>query len=138
MRERAVQPDLLDTKTGERVQYLFAHRGKMVGQSFIDGMVVPALCENAGVPREDSRGNMTSHRHRTACVRCDFDLPKDSAYGQALETRTSVQRPLEEVPLSDDERTAAEGDRDAVDRFISRLEDKVATFCHWGLVSRIF
>ena len=39
--------------------------------------------------------------------------------------RTSVQRLLETVPLSDDERTAAEGDRNAVDRFIGKLEDKV-------------
>lgn len=222
MDERAVQPDLLDAKTGEQVQYLFAHRGKMIGQSFIDGTVIPALCEKAGVPREDSRGKITSHRarasivtalanspqglslpelmkwvghrcsrstmhylairptrlaatfaqadrtahmievlldheavvngdaaagrpykfydlgdsfctnpfwstcaHRMACARCDFNLPKDSSYAQALETRTSVQRLLETVPLSDDERAAAEGDRNAVDRFIGKLEDKV-------------
>ncbi len=222
MEERSVQPDLLDAKTGERVQYLFAHRGKMVGQSFIDETVIPALCEKAGVPREDSRGNITSHRarasivtalanspqglslpelmkwvghscsrstmhylairptrlaatfaqadrmahmievlldheavvngdaatgqpykfydlgdsfctnpfwstcpHRMACARCDFNLPKESSRAQALEARTSVQRLLEEVPLSDDERTAAEGDRDAVDRLIGKLEDQV-------------
>lgn len=63
--------------------------------------------------------------HRMACARCDFNLPKGSSYAQALEARTSVQRLLETVPLSDDERTAAEGDRNAVDRFIGKLEDKV-------------
>ena len=61
--------------------------------------------------------------HRMACARCDFNLPKASALGQALEARGSLQRLLEEVPLTDDERAAAEGDAAAVRDLIAKLED---------------
>lgn len=216
---RPDQPDLLDGKTGERVPFLFSHRGKPIGQTLIDRTVIPALCRKAGVAEEDSRGRITSHRarssaltalanareglslpelmswaghacarstmhylaikptrlaatfakadrmahmvavlvdhdavvsgdaargapykfydlgdsyctnpfwstcpHRMACARCDFNLPKASARGLALEARGSLQRLLEEVPLTDDERAAAEGDEAAVRGLIAKLD----------------
>jgi hypothetical protein len=48
--------------------------------------------------------------HRMACIGCDFNLPKASAQGQALESKASVRRYLEEVPLTADERAIVEGD----------------------------
>ncbi|WP_410796053.1 hypothetical protein [Palleronia sp. LCG004] len=59
--------------------------------------------------------------HRMACARCDFNLPKESAAGHALEARASVDRLLEEVPLTDDERAMAEGDREAIEGLIEKL-----------------
>ena len=215
---RMEQPNQLDAKTGERVPFLFLHKGRLLGHTFIDETVISNLCAKAGVPREDSRGRITSHRarassmtalassknglslpelmkwaghattqstmhyvavrptrlaatfakadrmahmidvlidhdaivnggaangdpykfydlgdsyctnpfwstcpHRMACARCDFNLPKASAIGHALEAKASVQRFLEEVPLTDDERAAAEGDSEAIEHLVDKL-----------------
>lgn len=64
--------------------------------------------------------------HRMACAGCDFNLPKESARGQALESKASIRRYLEEVPLSADERIIVEGDLIKIDGFIRKLAD-VAT-----------
>lgn len=58
-----------------------------------------------------------------ACVGCSFNLPKASAKATAVEARTSVARLLEEVPLSPDERAAAEGDVTALDGMLAKLRD---------------
>jgi hypothetical protein len=50
--------------------------------------------------------------HRMACIGCDFNLPKASSRGQALESKASVRRYLEEVPLTADERAIVEGDHE--------------------------
>jgi hypothetical protein len=57
--------------------------------------------------------------------RCDFYLPKQSSQAQLLEATDGLQRMLVE-PLNDDERTAVEGDEQAVGRLIDLLAD-VAT-----------
>ncbi len=59
--------------------------------------------------------------HRMACAGCDFNLPKESARGQALESKASIRRYLEEVPLSADERGIVEGDLAKVDGLIKKL-----------------
>ena len=66
--QRPDQPDRLDAKTGERVPFLFSHRGKRIGYAFLDRTVIPALCRKAGVAREDSRGRITSHRARSSAL----------------------------------------------------------------------
>jgi integrase len=58
------QPRALDQKTGEPVQFLFSYRGKRISGDFINGSLIPTLCRKAGVPLEDSRGKITSHRAR--------------------------------------------------------------------------
>ncbi|MDN5917910.1 MAG: site-specific integrase [Pseudonocardia sp.] len=63
--ERRAQPPLLDRKTGERVQFLFAHRARPVGKTYLNHTIIPALCAKAGVPTADARGNITSHRARS-------------------------------------------------------------------------
>lgn len=62
---RPDQPSLLDRKTSERVDFLFAFRAQRVGQSYINQTIIPALCTKAGVPTADVRGNITSHRARS-------------------------------------------------------------------------
>ncbi|WPU25249.1 integrase [Cedecea neteri] len=47
--------------------------------------------------------------HRMACIGCDFSLPKSSARTVALESRASIRRHLEEVPLAQNEQVIATG-----------------------------
>lgn len=61
-----------------------------------------------------------------ACISCDFSLPKSSARAEALESRTSIRRYLEEVPLTPDEQATAAGDIEKQDAFISKVPDKLA------------
>jgi hypothetical protein len=62
-------------------------------------------------------------QHRMACARCDFYTPKVSTSAQLLEAKNGLQRMLVGVPLTDDERAAADNDQAAVDRLIQRLAD---------------
>lgn len=54
----------VDGKTGECVQFLFAYRGKRIWKNYINETLIPLLCRKAGIPEQDSRGNITSHRAR--------------------------------------------------------------------------
>jgi integrase len=62
---RPSQPPVLDRKTSEHVDMLFAVRGHPVAKSYINRTIIPALCAKAGVPNTDVRGNITSHRARS-------------------------------------------------------------------------
>ncbi len=48
--------------------------------------------------------------HRMACIGCDFNLPKQSAKGLLLESKASIKRYLEEVPLTPDEKVIIDED----------------------------
>jgi integrase len=61
--------------------------------------------------------------HRMACARCEFYVPKGSAQAQLLEAKRNLQRMLLEIPLTDDERAAVEGDDAAVDQLLKRLAE---------------
>jgi integrase len=61
---RPDQPKMLDHKTGEKVNLLFAMRARRVAKAYINGTIIPTLCRKAGVPTVDVRGNITSHRAR--------------------------------------------------------------------------
>ncbi|MDE1672698.1 tyrosine-type recombinase/integrase [Nocardia gipuzkoensis] len=62
---RPPQPDLQDRKTGERRQFLFCVRGQLIGSTYLNNTIIPALCAKAGIPETDSRGALTSHRARS-------------------------------------------------------------------------
>jgi integrase len=62
---RPRQPAMLDRKTGERVEFLFAFRARRVANTYINGTIIPTLCGRAGVPTADARGAITSHRARS-------------------------------------------------------------------------
>lgn len=62
---RPVQPQMLDRKTAERADFLFAYRARPVGKSYINLTVIPVLCRKAGVPTRDVLGQITSHRARS-------------------------------------------------------------------------
>lgn len=59
--------------------------------------------------------------HRMACIGCDFNLLKDSARGLILESKASIRRYLEEVPLTPDERAILEQDAEKVEQALTRL-----------------
>jgi integrase len=61
---RPVQPPLLDRRTGERVHFLFCYRATRVAKAYLNAGLIPALCRKAGVPLQDARGRITSHRAR--------------------------------------------------------------------------
>ncbi|WP_449507640.1 tyrosine-type recombinase/integrase [Enterobacter ludwigii] len=61
---RSTQSLQEDPKTGESVHFLFMHRGKRVHGSYINNSLVPLLCKKAGIPEQDARGKITSHRAR--------------------------------------------------------------------------
>lgn len=59
--------------------------------------------------------------HRMACARCDFYVPKASSQAQLMTSKAGMIRMLQEIPLTDDERAAVEGDKDAIERLLKRL-----------------
>lgn len=63
--QRPDQPAAVDGKTGEIVHFLFVYRGRRPGKVYINKTLVPILCNKAGVPLEDARGKITSHRARS-------------------------------------------------------------------------
>ena len=56
---------MLDRKTGDHVDFLFAFRARRVAKHYINNAIIPMLCRKAGVPDADVRGNITSHRARS-------------------------------------------------------------------------
>jgi hypothetical protein len=61
--------------------------------------------------------------HRMACMRCDFYVSRESVRGQWLETRDGLLKMLQEIPLSDEERAAIDGDVQALTRLLERLKE---------------
>ncbi len=64
-RVRPAQPQSVDRKTGQRVDLLFSVRARAMSKEYINGKIIPTLCDKAGVPTSDVRGSITSHRART-------------------------------------------------------------------------
>ncbi|WP_325178116.1 hypothetical protein [Pantoea sp. 1B4] len=74
------QAALTDERTGEKVRFLFQYRGKPVGRDIINRTVIPVLCTRAGVPEDDSRGPITSHRG----ARIGHDCPGQRSSGYVV------------------------------------------------------
>ncbi|MFD4262689.1 hypothetical protein ACFWR9_35015 [Streptomyces sp. NPDC058534] len=56
-------------------------------------------------------------------ARCPFCVPKTSSRGQLLTVKDGIDQMLEQLNLTDDEREALEGDREAVTALAERLVD---------------
>lgn len=61
---RPIAGPTLDRKTNELVHYLFNCRGRLLYRGYINQKLIPLLCHKAGIPEEDARGRITSHRAR--------------------------------------------------------------------------
>lgn len=73
---RPHQPLALDPKTGERVHYLFALRGRPISRQYVNATLIPLLCKQAGVPTADERGSITSHRARATIATLLLNAPE--------------------------------------------------------------
>jgi len=62
---RPPQSKLTDSKTGELVDFLFLEEMRRVSLRYLDSSIIPMLCRKAGVPINDVRGRITSHRARS-------------------------------------------------------------------------
>lgn len=62
--------------------------------------------------------------HRMACPRCDFYRPRETTLAQLLGAKDNILRFLQEMPVSDDERSAIEGDLAAIERLTNRLANQ--------------
>jgi hypothetical protein len=47
---RRVQPLLEDHKTGQRREFLFCYRAQLIGSSYLNDTILPALYRKAGIP----------------------------------------------------------------------------------------
>lgn len=70
------QPAQRDRKTGAIVEYLFSHRGRTIGQQYLNKRLIPSLCEKAGIPAADERGAITSHRARATLATLLYNAPE--------------------------------------------------------------
>jgi hypothetical protein len=59
--------------------------------------------------------------HRMACARCAFFRPKRSAQAQLLESKHNIVRLQQRIPLTEEERLAADNDVVALQRLIDSL-----------------
>lgn len=59
--------------------------------------------------------------YRMACVRCEFYVAGEQA--QYVRAKKGVRRMLEQIPLTDEERRAAEGDERALDELLKKNAD---------------
>jgi integrase len=64
-KERPAQTKIIDPKTGEQADYLFAYRSKFLGAEYLNKVLIASLCAKAGIPNKDVRGRITSHRARS-------------------------------------------------------------------------
>jgi integrase len=62
--------------------------------------------------------------HRMACPRCDFYQPKDTSLRHLLEARANKLQLLQEMPLTEEERAAVDGDLEALNQLTLRLADQ--------------
>jgi integrase len=60
--------------------------------------------------------------HRMACARCDFYIPKASSKADLSAAKTGMIHMLQEIPLTDDERAAVDGDVTAIERLLKQLK----------------
>lgn len=63
--------------------------------------------------------------HRMACQRCEFYMPGDSARAQELEANAHNLKLLEQIPVSETERKALEGDHKALQKLIGTGTEQV-------------
>jgi len=61
--------------------------------------------------------------HRMACAKCSFYLPKDSSKALLLEGQLNLVRMMQEIPLTEDERSAVEDGITALKNLTNKLAD---------------
>ncbi len=62
--------------------------------------------------------------HRMACARYNFYRPRQSSLAQLLDAKDNILRFVQQIPLTEDERAAVDGNLNAIDRLTQRLADR--------------
>jgi integrase len=94
------QPRLLDRRTGESVDLLFAVRARRVSSAYINNTVIPMLCRKAAVPDADVRGNITSHRARSTIASQLYNAKEPHDTVRAASLARPLQPPRPTRPLT--------------------------------------
>lgn len=84
---------LYDAKDRAFADLLFCHRGKPLGDQFLNEHLIPLLCKAAGnIPYTDAKGRFTGHRGRSTRItllrRCGMDLDDLAEYAGHKNTAT--------------------------------------------------
>ncbi len=84
---------LYDAKDRTFAEMLFCHRGKPLGEQFLNEHLIPLLCRAAGnIPPADAKGRFTGHRGRSTRItllrRCGMDLDDLAEYAGHKNTAT--------------------------------------------------
>lgn len=76
------------------VDALFVYRGKPIGQTYLNELLIPLLCRKANVPLNDARGRITSHRARStiASQLANAREPMSLVPGVAAVARSSLSQ----------------------------------------------
>lgn len=119
------QAALTDERTGEKVRFLFQYRGKPVGRDIINRTVIPVLCARAGVPEEDSRGPITSHRGRASAVTALASVPQGMSLYELMQWsgHSSPQSTMHYIRIRPTQLAASFVKADRVAHMISVLID---------------
>ena len=62
-------------------------------------------------------------KHRMACAKCSFYLPKDATKAQLLEAKANLLRLRQDIPLADAELSAVEDGLTAYEQLLAKLAD---------------
>src|SRR5260370_34433344 len=81
----AANEALYDEKDRVFADLLFCHRGKPLGEQFLNDHLIPLLCRVAGdIPASDAKGRFTGHRGRSTRItllrRCGMELSDLAEY----------------------------------------------------------
>jgi hypothetical protein len=66
--------------------------------------------------------NWSTCAHRLACPGCEFNVPRASTRGLLLQGREGLQRFRQEVPLTEEESEAVDGDIGKLETLLARLQ----------------
>ncbi|HBY95356.1 MAG TPA: transposase [Chloroflexi bacterium] len=128
---RPPSPPRLDPKTSEVVQLLFTHRGVPLGRAYLNETLIPLLCEKAGVPVEDARGRLTSHRARATIASQLYNAPEGMSPAELQawlghRTPQTTQYYVQVTPTKQAQAYAAAGELARTQRLIEVLIDQDA------------
>lgn len=92
-RERGVaQGPARDPKDGTRADLLFCQRNRRMHERYLNRVMIPLLCEKAGVPNGDVKGAFTAHRGRSTRLSllrlCGMELEDLAEYAGHNDTST--------------------------------------------------
>lgn len=96
-----------------------------MGRDIINRTVIPVLCARAGMPKEDSRGPITSHRGRASAVTATASVPQGMSLYELMQWsgHSSPQSTMHYIRIRPTQLAASFVKADRVAHMISVLID---------------